>query len=112
MSANTGAMIPEKREVYAKASSYVDREPYRAQVTGNLTRTRFLRATKRNDLSSSEALKKLAQPRATDRRIIDIGLYLTGMALILLPGGPRLMRSDGVRRFRRGIATLIGFRVP
>ena len=98
--------------VWDKALGYVTREPYRSLLADRLAEFRFYMAVSQDQMSTSEALAKLALARATSPEKISAMAYSCGYASIVLPGGSYLVRSRGLRMIRRLLASLFGFRKP
>jgi glycosyltransferase involved in cell wall biosynthesis len=105
------AMARGREAVWDKALGYITTEPYRSKIMSTLAVVRFRMALEIDDLTTAEALDKLALARATDGTAISRLLYLIGCATVVVPGGKALARSRWPwrigrvlipRRLRRG----------
>jgi glycosyltransferase involved in cell wall biosynthesis len=112
MSANALEMSRGCEALWAKVLHYVDREPYRGFVVERLAWARLHRATRRYGMNVRDAIAKLAEARATHHRVVSLGVYIAGLALVIAPGGRRFMRSDLFRSLRHAFGKLVGNKDP
>ena len=108
MTSNRAAMLKGFEEVWSKALTYIESEPYRSKVVAHLARSRFRIAVSDSELATSESLTKLTQARATDRKSIPMGAYICAYILIAVPGMRRFARLPWILSLRQ-LVHLTGF---
>ncbi|MBV9609201.1 MAG: glycosyltransferase family 2 protein [Acidobacteria bacterium] len=108
-SRNVSAILRGNEAVWEKALGYVNREPYRSQIIATLARSRFRTAVFRYDMTTKEALAKLALARATCPEMVPALAYgLSYAAIVLCGGGSSLVRSQRLRPALRVLERITG----
>ena len=109
--ANNFALDRGFEVVLEKALGYVTREPYRSLLAAKLAQQRFIMAVSRRQMTTRDALAKLALARSTSPDTVAPLAYAVAYATIVLPGGAALVRSRMLRPLRRAAARLLDYRV-
>jgi hypothetical protein len=97
---------------WIKTLSYVSGEAYRSVIVANLARIRYRQALSDTTLSVGEALRKLAAARSTDGKAVPALALAGAAAVILWPGGRRLVTARWLRPIRHWLGRRTGFRQP
>jgi glycosyltransferase involved in cell wall biosynthesis len=112
MTADSSAMMHGIEDVWTKAMSYIDREPYRSMLSRKLARVRYYLAISKDGMTLRESLAKLEQSRQACPSLVSFPIYLIGGLLIVLPGGRHLVTAARLRFLRRAIARALGYDLP
>jgi GT2 family glycosyltransferase len=110
MSADVDAMMRGIAAVWAKALTYVDREPYRSILARRLAQRRFYLALADRSSSGRETVAAIAAARALAPGALPPAAIALGCALALAPGGRRLMHVPALAAGRALLQRGFGLR--